>query len=200
MALTQLVISDVVDGHEFYVFLIGFQTHGSKRHAAFDRPFDSSIAQQNPNTRHYIFEQKRSCRVKCSDFLPFASYHTSRRRLTHSCVPYSLPAIWFFLPTAHTDCIIAQRWLKWTGLQPFFSRCYLISYMSTSLQVNKDSQMKGKDDSITWQTYATEKLVILESVIREIVQRKDQVPNQLLEVANTILSMLSAISVIMIRL
>jgi len=52
--------------------------------------------------------------------------------------------------------------------------------------VKTESQKQGRDDSIMWQSYAMEKLVILEGVIRALVQRKDQVP-QLLEVANMIL-------------
>ena len=58
---------------------------------------------------------------------------------------------------------------------------------------------KGKDDSITWQIYAVENLVILESVMQEMVQQKDKLPNQLLEMANVILNTLSGINVITLR-
>ena len=71
-----------------------------------------------------------------------------------------------------------------------------------SLQDNnkKESQKKGEDDSMTWKTYAVEKLVVLENVIQDMVQQRDKLPNQLLKVANVILKTLSGISVTILRL
>ena len=64
----------------------------------------------------------------------------------------------------------------------------------------KQSQKKGEDDSMAWQNYAVEKLVDLESAIQDMVQQKDILPNQLLEVANAILKTLSGLNVIILRL
>lgn len=60
---------------------------------------------------------------------------------------------------------------------------------------NKKSQKRGEGDSMIWEAYAMKKLVILEDVIQGIVERKDQVPHQLLEVAKAILKSSSSISV-----
>lgn len=69
----------------------------------------------------------------------------------------------------------------------------------SSPSTNKyESQKKDEDDSMIWQTYAVKNRVILEDVIREIVQRKDQVPSQLFEIADAILKTSLGIVVIMI--
>jgi len=51
----------------------------------------------------------------------------------------------------------------------------------------KKLQKKGEVDSMAWQSYAVEKLPVLESVTQDMVQQKDKLPNQLLEVANVVL-------------
>jgi hypothetical protein len=67
-----------------------------------------------------------------------------------------------------------------------------------SQSTNKnESQKEDGYDSMIWQTYAVKNRVILEDVIREIAQRKDQVPNQLLEIADAILETSLGIVVIM---
>lgn len=72
-----------------------------------------------------------------------------------------------------------------------------------SLQVNntKALQKKGEVDAMAWQNYAIEKLVVLEIVIQEdMMQQKDELPSQLLKIADVILKTLSSINVIILRL
>ena len=64
----------------------------------------------------------------------------------------------------------------------------------------KELQKKGEVNSMAWQAYAVEKLVVLESTIQEMVQQKDKLPNQLFEVANVILKTSSGINVTILRL
>ena len=70
-----------------------------------------------------------------------------------------------------------------------------------SLQVNntKALQKKGEVDAMAWQNYAIEKLVVLEIVIQEdMMQQKDELPSQLLKIADVILKTLSSINVIIL--
>ena len=72
-----------------------------------------------------------------------------------------------------------------------------------SLQVNntKALQKKGEVDAMAWQNYAIEKLVVLEIVIQEdMMQQKDELPSQLLKIADVILKTLSSINVIILWL
>jgi len=82
----------------------------------------------------------------------------------------------------------------------FFSYYLVSSSMSLQDTDKNELQKKGEDDSMAWQTYAVKKLVVLESVIQEMVQQKDTLPNQLLDAADIILKMLSGINVIILRL
>jgi len=66
-----------------------------------------------------------------------------------------------------------------------------------SLQDNDEKvlQKKGDVDSMAWETYAVENLVVLENAIQDMVQQKDEFPNQLRELASVILKTLSGIKV-----
>ena len=63
----------------------------------------------------------------------------------------------------------------------------------------KKFQKKGEVDSMAWQTYAVEKFVVLEIVLQEMVQQKDNLPNQLMKAASVILKTSSSINVILLR-
>ena len=63
----------------------------------------------------------------------------------------------------------------------------------------KKFQKKGEVDSMAWQTYAVEKFVVLEIVLQEMVQQKDNLPNQLMKAANVILKTSSSINVIILQ-
>lgn len=69
-----------------------------------------------------------------------------------------------------------------------------------SLQDKKELQKKGEVNSMAWKAYAVEHLVVLESMIQDMVQQKDKLPHQLLEMANIILKTSSGINVIILRL
>lgn len=113
------------------------------------------------------------------------------------------------LEDSHTEGIRTKAMLKCSAVLAYIrsSRtptcCISIVFLSQMLlqdTVKTESRKQGKDDSIIiWQSYAMEKLVILQGVIQELAQRKDQVP-QLWEAANMILETSSGIRVTMIRL
>lgn len=69
-----------------------------------------------------------------------------------------------------------------------------------SFQVTHLKEKKGEDDSMTWKAYAVEKLSDLESAIQDMVQQEDELPNQLLIIANAILKTLPGLNVTILRL
>ena len=69
-----------------------------------------------------------------------------------------------------------------------------------SLQDKKELQKKGEVNSMAWKAYAVEHLVVLESMIQDMVQQKDKLPTQLLELANVVLMTSSGVKVIVLRL
>jgi hypothetical protein len=67
--------------------------------------------------------------------------------------------------------------------------------MSLRYTDDKELQKKGEVDSMAWQTYAAENLVVLGNAIQDMVQQKDKLPNQLWELASVISKTLSGIKV-----
>ena len=64
--------------------------------------------------------------------------------------------------------------------------------------VKKEFPKKGEVDSMAWQTYAVENFVVLETVIQEMVQQNEKLPNQLMKAGDVILKTSSSINVIIL--